>query len=194
MLLIQLVTILCPIILCFMKFFDLLSKKIQKWPKTGFFCKIQFLAIFGFFNLTNQKNTINIKWRGIKSSLVVLVTLGQNIQSSRKKSWNQKNICFLPTLMNPPSFYTPCSYHKIKYHDKNMYLYMISKSTMYKKQFFLSILGSWCCSVTWGCFIWIGSFSCSCQKSSKNLWHWSYQAFYSWCSSSRFVKFQLHIT
>ena len=41
----------------FYVFFYLLSKKIQKWPKTGFSGKTRFLAIFGFFYLTNQKNT-----------------------------------------------------------------------------------------------------------------------------------------
>ena len=91
MLLIQLMTIFCPNIWSFMWFFDLLGKIFRKWPKTGFFCKTQFLAIFGFFYLTNQKNTINIKWWGIKSSLFMLVTLGQNFQSKYEKKLKPKN-------------------------------------------------------------------------------------------------------
>ena len=39
----------------FYVFFDLLSEKIQKWPKTGFFSKTQFLDIFGYLHFSNQK-------------------------------------------------------------------------------------------------------------------------------------------
>ena len=95
-------TILCPIILCFMCFYDLLSKKIQKWPKTGFFRKSQFLAIFGFFYYTNQKNTINIKWLGIKSSLFGFITLGQNFQSKYEK---MPETLFRHKTSPPPFFY-----------------------------------------------------------------------------------------
>ena len=92
MLIINLVTILCPIIWYFMRFFDLFSKKIQKWQKTVFSQK-PCLHPYSITLLKQLQNLIISKIRTIHPEPLTTIDFGQKSIRHTSRSSFSRVVC-----------------------------------------------------------------------------------------------------